>query len=112
MGGERRLGDFEELVLLACLRRGNEAYTVSIAEEIEARTGREVVHAAVYVTLRRLEEKGLVESELGDGTPERGGRPKRFFRVLPAAITLLEEARDELLSMWEGLEDLEPSTGA
>lgn len=107
--GRDRLGEFEQLVLLACLRLGPEAYTVSVAEEIEERTGRETAHAAVYVVLRRLEEKGLVDSTLGDSTPERGGRPKRFFRVLPEATVLLRESRDHLLSMWRGLEPSEES---
>lgn len=107
--GRDRLGEFEQLVLLACLRLGSDAYTVSVADEIEARTGRGVVHAAVYVALRRLEDKGLVTSALGDGTPERGGRPKRFFQALPAATDVLRDSRDELLSMWRGLDALDPT---
>lgn len=99
------LGDFEQLVLLAALRLGDEAYTVPILEEIEARTGRAPTHAAVYVAMRRLEDKGLVTSDKGQPTPERGGRAKRFFRVEPRAVELLREQRDDLLSMWEGLEE-------
>lgn len=99
------LGEFEQLVLLAALRLGDEAYTVPIIDEIEERTGRAPTHAAVYVAMRRLEDKGLVESEKGDPTPERGGRAKRYFRVQPQAVELLREHRDALLSMWEGLEE-------
>lgn len=102
--GRETLGEFEQLVLLACLQLGDEAYTVSIVDEIARRAGREASHSAVYVALRRLEEKGLVGSRLGDSTPERGGRPKRFFRAEPEALPALREARDRLLSMWEGLE--------
>lgn len=102
--GRDSLGEFEQLVLLACLQLGDDAYTVSIVDEIARRTGREASHSAVYVALRRLEDKGLVHSELGDSTPERGGRPKRFFRAEPEAMPALREARDTLLSMWEGLE--------
>ena len=102
--GRDSLGEFEQLVLLACLRLGDEAYTVSVVDEIVGRTGRDVSHSAVYVALRRLEEKGLLRSELGDSTPERGGRPKRFFQAEPQALPALREARDTLLSMWEGLE--------
>lgn len=102
--GRESLGEFEQLVLLACLQLGEEAYTVAVVEEIARRTGREASPAAVYVALRRLEEKGLVTSSLGEATPERGGRPKRFFRAEPEALPLLREARDVLLGMWKGLE--------
>jgi PadR family transcriptional regulator, regulatory protein PadR len=102
--GRESLGEFEQIVLLACLRLGEGAYTVAVVDEIARRTGREASHAAVYVALRRLEEKGLVSSQLGEATPERGGRPKRFFRPEPEALPLLREARDVLLNMWEGLE--------
>lgn len=98
------LGELEQLVLLACLRLGAEAYTVSVVSELSERAGRDLSHATVYVALRRLEKKGLVQSSLGSATPERGGRPKRFFEVRPEALPLLEQARDALLSMWEGVE--------
>lgn len=102
--GARKLSELEQLVLLACLRLGDGAYTVAVVDEIEARTGRATAHAAVYLALRRLEGRGLVHSALGDSTPERGGRPKRFFTVSPRALPALREARDVLLNMWEGLE--------
>jgi DNA-binding PadR family transcriptional regulator len=100
----RSLGEFEQLVLLAILRVGQDAYAVPLIEEIEKRTGRSISHAAVYIALRRLEAKGLVVSRLGDPTAERGGRAKRFFKVVPSALPQLRESRDALLSMWEGLE--------
>ncbi len=103
------LGDFEQLVLLACLHLGKEAYTVSVMREVEARTGRTLTHAAVYVALKRLERRGLVTSELGEPTSARGGRPKRFFRVEPRAVPELIASRDALLAMWEGLD---PATGS
>ena len=102
--GRDTLGEFEQLVLLACLRLGDGAYTVAVVDEITERSGRETSHAAVYVALRRLESKGLVRSRLGESTPERGGRPKRFFEVEPRARQALREARDVLLRMWDGLE--------
>ena len=101
---DRTLGELEQLVLLACLQLGPDAYTVSVVDELSRRAGRDVSHATVYVALRRLEEKGLVASSLGEPTPERRGRPKRHFRVLPHAVPLLEDARDALLRMWDGLE--------
>lgn len=98
------LGDFEQLVLLACLRLGDEAYTVSVMREVEARTGRTLSHAAVYVALKRLEKRGLATSALGESTAARGGRPKRFFRVDPSAVPELVASRDALLAMWDGLD--------
>ena len=109
--GRQTLGDFEQLVLLAVLRLGHGAYTVSVMQEIEERTSRSPTHAAVYVALRRLEERGLVESHLGESTPTRGGRAKRFVRVTPDALTMLEAARDDLLSMWRGIQ-VADGTGA
>jgi PadR family transcriptional regulator len=102
--GRSTLGEFEQLVLLACLHLAEAAYAVPIIAEIEERTGRAVSHAHVYVALRRLEKRGLVTSYLADSTPERGGRPKRYFEVQPEAVKMLQEARDTLLGMWEGLE--------
>ena len=101
---DQTLGEFEQLVLLAVLRLGDEAYSVPIVEEIEERAGRSVTHAAVDVALRRLEDKGLVHSWMGEPTPERGGRSKRYFEVEPEALPLLRRSRDALLAMWEGLE--------
>ena len=98
------LGEFEQLVLLACMRLGERAYAVSILEELAERAGRHASHAAVYVALRRLEDKGLVRSSLGEPTAARGGRAKRFFSVTPKALPLLRESRDALLAMWKGLE--------
>lgn len=98
------LGEFEQLVLLACLRLGPDAYVVPIIGEIAVRTGRSASHAAVYVALKRLEKKGLVSSRMGEPVAERGGRSKRHFEVLPDAVEQLRAARDALLSMWDGVE--------
>ncbi len=105
--GRDSLGEFEQLVLLATLRLGKDAYVVPIIDDIQARTGREVTHAAVYVALRRLEKRGLVSSRLGESTPARGGKPKRYFEVSPEAVALLRDSRDALLNMWQGLEPVE-----
>lgn len=102
--GRDSLGEFEQLVLLAALRLGGNAYVVPIIDDIAHRTGREVTHAAAYVALRRLEKRGLVTSSLGQSTPERGGKPKRYFEVSPEAVAQLRESRDTLLNMWKGLE--------
>jgi DNA-binding PadR family transcriptional regulator len=98
------IGEFEALVLLAILRVGEEAYGVPILEEIRRRTSRDVLRPAVYVALRRLEQKGLVRAVKGRGTPARGGRPRKFYEVAPEGLAALREARNDLLSMWDGLE--------
>ena len=98
------LGEFEQLVLLACLRLSDEAYAVPIVDEIAARTGRAPSHAAVYIALQRLEKKGLVTSQMGEPLPERGGRSRRCFAVEPHAVELLRASRDALLAMWDGVE--------
>src|SRR5262252_4593478 len=77
------LGTLEHIILLAVMRLGSEAYGATIREEIEQRSGRVVSFGAVYVTLQRMEGKGLVTSQLGEPTAERGGRAKRFFQATP-----------------------------
>jgi DNA-binding PadR family transcriptional regulator len=98
------LGEFEQLVMLAVLQLGNDVYGVPIVDEIERRTRRKVSHAAVYVTLRRLEEKGLLESWKSDPTAERGGKARRCVRVTREGQALLRESRLALDRMWQGLD--------
>lgn len=101
--GTPRLGELELLVLLAILRLGEEAYAVSIQEEIGARAGREVTRATVYVTLKRMEDKGLVSTWLGDPLPERGGKARRYVAIEPSGLAAVREARGALQRMWSGL---------
>jgi len=102
--GKDILGEFELLVLLASLRLGERhAYAVSIVDEIYARTGREIHRAAVYVTLQRLEKKGLISTRLGDPVAERGGKARRHVRVAPAGMEAIRASREALRSMWTGL---------
>jgi len=96
-------GEFEQLVLLAVLRLGDDAYAVPVRREIEKRAGRAPARGAVYVTLERLEEKGYLESWLGEPAAERGGRPRRYYRVRPAGVRALEESWTSLRRMWRGL---------
>jgi PadR family transcriptional regulator, regulatory protein PadR len=98
------LGEFEQVVLLATLRVTGEVYGVPIVDEIEQRTGRSVSPASVYVTLRRLEEKGLVTSWLSDPVAERGGKPRRCVEVTPEGVRLLRESRRMMESLWSGLD--------
>jgi DNA-binding PadR family transcriptional regulator len=97
------LGEFEHLVLLAVVRLGKDAYGMQVRREIHDCTGRDVSIGAVYATLERLAAKGLVRSQLGEATPERGGRAKRSFRVTGAGIQALNRTRNDLASMFEGL---------
>ena len=97
------LGEFEHIVLLALLRLEDRAYGVTVRQEIEFRTEREVSIGAVYATLDRLETKGYVRSRRGDPTPERGGRSKRFFRVTPKGVAAVNRTQLALLNMTEGL---------
>lgn len=102
--GRTDLGDMEHLVLLAILRLGPDAYGIPILDEVSARSGREVSRATVYVALKRLEQKGLVSSRLGDSTPERGGRAKRFFKLKPSGMKALRESREMFLGLWRDYE--------
>ena len=98
------LGEFEQMVLLAIAHLQEEAYAIPIAEEIERRTGRSVARAAVYVTLRRLEEKGFVSSWMSDPTPERGGTGRRCVQLEAEGARALREARHAAERMWQGLD--------
>jgi len=92
------------MVLLAVLRLGRDAYAPAILEEIGARTGRPASRGSIYITLDRLEEKGLIESEPDSGASERGGRPRRRLTLTRSGLEALKESRDALLSLWEGYE--------
>jgi DNA-binding PadR family transcriptional regulator len=98
------LGEFEQMVLLAILQLEGDVYGVPVVDEIERRTGRSVSRSAVYVTLRRLEQKGLVSSWMSDPTPERGGKPRRCVKVEPQGLRLLRESRRAMDGMWKGLD--------
>lgn len=96
------IGEFEELVLLAILSQGDNAYGVSIRGALEAATNRSISIGSLYTTLSRLEEKGLVQSWVGEPTAERGGRAKRHYKVKGSAQSLLTElqtARNKLMQL-------------
>lgn len=101
------LGGFEHKVLLAMMRLGGEAYSVPIVHELEERTGSAVAPAAVYVTLRRLERRGLLASRMSPPAPGEGGRERRVFEVTPEGVQLLRAARRDLDRLWDGIEALE-----
>ncbi len=99
------LGELEHQVLLAILQLGGEAYSVSIVVELEERTGREIAQAAVFIVLRRLEEKGLLTSRVDDRA-EDTGRVRRYFKPTPEALRRLKESRNTYIRLWEGIETI------
>jgi PadR family transcriptional regulator, regulatory protein PadR len=101
------LGEFELLIMLTIIRLGEDAYGVPISREIEQQTGRSVAFGTVYATLERLQRKGFVSSNLGDATPERGGRAKRYFRATSTGLRTVRETKRSLIRLWHGLRELE-----
>jgi PadR family transcriptional regulator, regulatory protein PadR len=97
------LGLFEQVVLLAIVRLRDDAYGRAILREVQTRLAREVAAGAIYATLDRLEDKGLTSSRLGVGTPQRGGRPRRFYAVESAGLRALDESRKATASIWRGI---------
>ena len=97
------LGEFEHLVLLAVLRLGDGAYAVPVRTEIEERGRRPVARGALYTTLDRLEQKGLLRSRVGDPLPERGGRARRYYSVSTQGLAALRAARDSIDSLSAGV---------
>jgi PadR family transcriptional regulator PadR len=98
------LGEFEQVVLLAILRLGDNAYGVTIRSEIAACTGRDAAPGALYTTLDRMEEKGIVRSWLGDATPQRGGRAKRYFSLTKPGRAALINAQRAYQTLLDGLD--------
>src|ERR1700687_5593301 len=97
------LGAFEQAVLLAILRLRDEAYGRAILKEVQARLGRDIAAGAAHATLQRLERKALISSRLGPGTPVRAGRARRYYRLHPAGIGALNDARAAVDHIWHGL---------
>jgi PadR family transcriptional regulator len=100
------LGEFEQQVLLTILRAGGEAYSVPLVIELERLSDREVSQAAVYIVLRRLEDKGLLTSRMEDATETGTGRSRRYFALEPVAVERLRESRQMMTRFWDGIEDL------
>ena len=101
---EQPIGEFEQMVLLAILQCKEDAYGVTIHDELARHTARPLARGAVYMTLDRLEKKGLLKSTLTDPTAERGGRAKRCYTLTKPAVQALKASRRTLLSLWDGLE--------
>lgn len=99
----RALGEFEQLILFALVELEDEAYGAAIGRAIERRTGREVAAGAIYTALDRLAARGLVTSRVGDPTPERGGRRRKYYRLEPQGALELTRSVDVIRSMSQGL---------
>jgi DNA-binding PadR family transcriptional regulator len=104
MAAREFLGELEELVLLATLRLGEGAYGASILRELDEQAGRDVARGSVYVTLDRLEEKGLIASRAGEPTPQRGGRAPRLVAVTEAGLAALRRTQSVREQLMRGLE--------
>jgi PadR family transcriptional regulator PadR len=98
------LGAFEQAVLLAIVRLRSDAYGRAILKEVQERLERNVAAGAVHATLERLQVKGLIASRIGSGTPVRSGRARRFYRIQPAGLRALNDARAAVDTLWHGLE--------
>jgi DNA-binding PadR family transcriptional regulator len=107
MATRHSLNDLELLILLALIRLAPEAYGVPIAREIEERTKRTVALSSVYAVLERMQERGLVKSELGEATEERGGRAKRYFQLTALGMREVRSTRQALIGMWQGVPALD-----
>ncbi|MCB0493172.1 MAG: helix-turn-helix transcriptional regulator [Cyclobacteriaceae bacterium] len=94
------LGEFEELVLLAVCILNGEAYGISVKEEVEKHTGRTILLGAVHITLYRLQDKGLLQSEMGGNTEKRGDRRKRLFKITDIGMRQLRASQEVRQEMW------------
>jgi PadR family transcriptional regulator len=100
------VGEFEQLTLLSVLQLGEKAYGIQIRRHLEREGARRVSRGALYKTLERLVDKGLMVWEVSDSTPERGGLPRRRFAVTPAGVAVLRHSKETLVRMWAGLESV------
>ena len=98
------LGPFEQAALIAIFRLGEDAYGLAVLTDVQQRLGRPVAAGAIHTTLERLERKKLVASRLGSGTPVRGGRARRFYRLQPRGVEALNHARRTMERVWRGLQ--------
>ncbi|NVK24974.1 MAG: helix-turn-helix transcriptional regulator [Gammaproteobacteria bacterium] len=103
MDKEKFLGEFEQFILLAILKLGDNAYGSSIRQLLSDTIERDVTIGALYTTLDRLEKKGLLESRMGEATAERGGRAKKYFKVSAQGQSALRRSKQALNSMWQGV---------
>jgi DNA-binding PadR family transcriptional regulator len=104
MGAATFLGEFEHLVMLAVMQLGDDAHAIRVRQQIEARAGRSVARGALYGTLTRLQEKGFLDWQVEETTPERGGIPRRRFTVTTDGLDTLRNSQRAIANLSEGLE--------
>lgn len=104
--GTKHLGELEQMVLLAICRLGPNAYGMSVLRELETRANRVASRGALYLVLERMVQKGYLTTRLGEPTPGRGGRAKRFFELTESGKEALSVSGRSLLALWDGLEHL------
>ena len=97
------LGELEQMLLWTVLRLGDDAYGMAVRDELQQRSGRSSARGAVYITLDRLVKKGYLTSRLADPSEERAGRARRYFDLTPEGLEALRQAREALVSTWDGL---------
>ena len=107
MANPNPVSNFELMVMLALIRLGDEAYGVPISREIEEHSGHDVALGSVYAALERLRDRGFVISSVGDPTPERGGRAKKYFKITGKGMRVVQETQQTLTRLWKGLPKLE-----
>ena len=100
---EKFLGEFEQFLLLSILKLGDNAYGSTVRQQLAETIQRDVTIGALYTTLERLEKKGLLDSKMGEVTPERGGRAKKYFKVTAKGLSALKRSKQALTSMWENV---------
>ena len=104
--GTKHIGELEQMVLLAIVRLGPDAYGMAVLRELEERADRVVSRGALYLVLERMVQKGYLSARLGEPTPGRGGRAKRFFGLTEAGKAALRTSGRSLLALWDGMEFL------
>lgn len=104
---EKFLGEFEQMLMLALLQLQDQAYGAQIRQLLDSKVSRAVAIGAIYSTLERLEKKGMVTSWLGESTPERGGRAKRYFSVTAQGEAALKRAKDAMDTLWQGVPNIQ-----
>src|SRR6186997_3264585 len=107
MANPNPISNFELMVMLALIRLGDDAYGVPISQEIEEQSGHDVAMGSVYAALERLQDRGFVSSSIGEPTPERGGRAKKYFKVTGKGMKVVQETQQTLTRLWKGLPKLQ-----
>ncbi len=105
---KNRLGEFQELILMAVILLREQAHGNEIQRELESRLNERLSMGAIQTALKRMEDKGLLTSEWGEATPVRGGKRRKYYTATPYARKVLEEMTQVRSQMWQSIHDLKP----